>query len=61
MVLDRGHKVWEWIEVGDWLEVSVKAHFSWELGSFRLDGVLWVFRWWEPSMDMLRLFQRRME
>jgi len=61
MLLDRTHEVWEWMEPGDWLEVIVQAHFSWELGSFRLDGALWVFRWWEPSTAMLELIHRRIE
>lgn len=61
MRLDRKHEVWEWAEPGDWLEVTVRAHYSWELASFRLDGALWVYRVWEPSMVMLALIQRRIE
>lgn len=59
--LDREHEVWEWAEPGDWLEVTVRLHYSWELASFRLDGALWVFRLWEPSMAMLALIQRRIK
>lgn len=60
MTVDKGHEVWEWVEPGDYLEVTVRAHFSWELASFRIDGAMWVFKWWEPSTVMLQLIQRRM-
>ncbi|KDN49261.1 hypothetical protein RSAG8_01963, partial [Rhizoctonia solani AG-8 WAC10335] len=59
MVVDKSHELWDWIEPGDWLEVTVRAHYSWELASFRMDGALWVFKDWEPSAAMFQLIQRR--
>lgn len=59
MILDKAHEVWEWFEPGDWLEVTVRAHYSWELASFRIDGALWIFKWWKPSATMWQMIQRR--
>ncbi|KAH7343216.1 hypothetical protein B0J17DRAFT_641468 [Rhizoctonia solani] len=59
MIIDKSHEIWEWIEPGDWLEVTVRAHYSWELASFRMDGALWAFKDWEPSAAMFQLIQRR--
>ncbi|CAE6352568.1 unnamed protein product [Rhizoctonia solani] len=59
MLVDKTHELWEWLEPEEWLEVTVLAHYSWELASFKMDGALWIFRDWEPSAAMLQLIRQR--
>ncbi|KAH7343209.1 hypothetical protein B0J17DRAFT_641447 [Rhizoctonia solani] len=53
-VFGPGNPLWNEIEVGDVLQVMMKAQFSgWK--NVASDGILKINRWWEPSPEMLEL------